>query len=176
MSLRAAKSASTSTDTLRAAATTSPGKPRSCTLCFSISAASASALSRSISESAKLASVAQACVMMAFRSASSASQALSDTMHSPLPFALLKPAALVIRRDPIEAERDVGAGTDEFGGIEHAGLQAREDLARRRRLRRSSQPAIDLALQAATGHCGDPLGDPLGRQAGAGQALGPQRP
>ena len=110
-----ASSPSTSAACRRAAATTSRGKLRSCTLCRSISAASASALSRSISESAKAASAAQACATIAFSSGSSASQALSDTMHSPVPFGLLKPGAVVDRRDAIEPERDVGAGADELG-------------------------------------------------------------
>src|SRR5437588_3458736 len=91
ISPRAASSPSTSAETLRAASTTSRGKLLSCTLCRSISAASASALSRSISASAKFASAAQACATTALPSPSSASQAFSDTMHSPVPFGLLKP-------------------------------------------------------------------------------------
>ena len=68
-------------------------------------------------------------------------------MHSPVPFGLLKPGIVVERRHAIEPERDVGAGADEFGGVDHAGLQAGEDFRRRRGLRRRAEPPIDLAAE-----------------------------
>ena len=61
---------------------------------------------------------------------------------------LVEAGAGVDRRDAIEPERDVGAGADELGGVEHAGLQRGEDFAGRRRLRRRAEPAIDLAAEA----------------------------
>ena len=131
------------------------GKLLSCTLCRSISAASASALSRSISASANAASVAQACATIAFSSASSASQALQRHDAFAGAVRLVEAGAVIDRRDAIEAERDVGAGADEFGGVEHAGLQAGEDLAGRRRLRRRAEPAIALRRRArASGFSG----------------------
>src|ERR1700722_5152000 len=61
---------------------------------------------------------------------------------------LVEAGAVVVGRDAIEPERDVGAGADEFGGVEHARLQAGEDFARRRRLRRRAEPAIHFAAEA----------------------------
>ena len=68
-----------------------PGNVRSFTLCWPVSAASASALSRSISDE-RVGRLGRAGMRtIAFISASSPSQALSETMHSPVPFGLLKP-------------------------------------------------------------------------------------
>src|SRR6202011_3213702 len=47
--------------------------------------------------------------------------------------------AVVERRHPVEPERDVGPRTDELGTVDHARLQAGEDFAGRRRLRRGAK-------------------------------------
>src|SRR5262249_5255163 len=61
---------------------------------------------------------------------------------------LVEPGIIIERRNAIEPERYVGAGTDEFGAIDDAGLQAHKDLGRRRSLRRNAKPAIDLTAEA----------------------------
>ena len=132
---------------LRAAAIRSSGKVRNWTLCVVVSAASASTLSRSISASAKAASTAQACATMALSSASSASQALQRHDAFAGAVRLVEARAVIELRHPVEAERDVGAGADELGGVEHAGLQAGEDFRRRRGLRRGAKPAVDFAAE-----------------------------
>ena len=43
---------------------------------------------------------------------------------------LVEAGAHVRRRNPIEPERDVGAGADELGRVEHAGLQAGQDFTK----------------------------------------------
>src|SRR3981189_1065861 len=60
---------------------------------------------------------------------------------------LVEARAVIERRDAVEPKRDIGARADEFGAFEHARLQAGEDLARRRGLRRRAEPAIHLAPQ-----------------------------
>src|SRR3979409_2754684 len=60
---------------------------------------------------------------------------------------LFEARAVIERRHAVEPERDVGAGADEFGAVEHARLQAGEDLARRRGLRRRAEPARRFAPQ-----------------------------
>src|SRR5882757_7690800 len=60
---------------------------------------------------------------------------------------LVEARAVIERRHAVEPERDIGARADEFGAVEHARLQAGEDLARRRGLRRRAEPAIHLAAQ-----------------------------
>ena len=60
---------------------------------------------------------------------------------------LVEAGIIVKRRDAIEAERDVGARADEFGAVDHAGLQAHQDFRGRRGLRRGAEPAVDFAAE-----------------------------
>ena len=118
------------------------------TLSRVISVASASMLSRSISASAKEASAAQACVTIAFNSASSVVPGLERDDALAGAVRLVEARAVIERREAIEPERDVGAGADEFGGVDHARLQRDQNFARRGGLRYGAEPAIDFAAEA----------------------------
>src|SRR5262249_59423934 len=57
-------------------------------------------------------------------------------------------AGVVIEwRNAIEPKRDVGSGADEFCAIDHARLQAYQNLSRRGRLRRDAKPSVNLAAE-----------------------------
>src|SRR5260370_19587595 len=103
------------------------GKIRSLTPCCSESAASASALGRSISASAKAASNPQACCTMAFISESRASHALSENAFSGA-IRLVEARRVIERCHAVEPEGDVGAGSDKFGAVDQTRLHAGEDL------------------------------------------------
>ena len=63
---------------------------------------------------------------------------------------LVEAGIIIKRRGAVESERDVGARPDEFRAVDDAGLQAGENFARRRGLRRGAEPAIDFAAEAGS--------------------------
>src|SRR4029077_20832034 len=61
---------------------------------------------------------------------------------------LVEAGAVIERREAVKAERDVGAGADEFGAVDDAGLQRHQNFAGRCRLWDGAEPAINFAAEA----------------------------
>ena len=65
---------------------------------------------------------------------------------------LVPAGGVVIFRDLVQAELAVEIGADEFGGVDHAAFERRENVARRQQLRSTPSSLIDAAGETGNAH------------------------